>query len=82
MENQNPDYTYKNVIQIEDADESRKFIANVFYMDVCGFGYIGIAALMLLPITQPYCSLLIDRSTPGNQLVLFYIACFRHWHLY
>jgi FtsH-binding integral membrane protein len=30
MENQNPDYVYKNVIQIEDADQSRKFIANVF----------------------------------------------------
>ena len=30
MENQNPDYTYQNVIQIEDADSSRKFIASVF----------------------------------------------------
>jgi FtsH-binding integral membrane protein len=28
MDTQNPDYT--NVIQIEDADQSRKFIANVF----------------------------------------------------
>src|ERR1700744_3269502 len=30
MENQNPDYNYQNVIQIEDADQSRKFIASVF----------------------------------------------------
>ncbi|MGZ3945150.1 MAG: Bax inhibitor-1/YccA family protein [Mucilaginibacter sp.] len=30
MENQNPDYTYQNVIQINDADASRKFLANVF----------------------------------------------------
>lgn len=30
MENQTPDYTYQNVIQIEDADASRKFMASVF----------------------------------------------------
>jgi uncharacterized protein len=30
MENQNPDYTYQNVIQIGDADASRKFMASVF----------------------------------------------------
>ena len=30
MENQNPDYTYQNVIQIEDTDSSRKYLAKVF----------------------------------------------------
>jgi len=30
MENQTPDYTYQNVVQIEDADSSRRFMANVF----------------------------------------------------
>lgn len=30
MENQNPDYTYQNVIQIEDTDQSRKYLAKVF----------------------------------------------------
>jgi len=30
MENQNPDYVYKNVIQIEDTDSSRKYLAKVF----------------------------------------------------
>ncbi|MEO6849717.1 MAG: BAX inhibitor (BI)-1/YccA family protein, partial [Mucilaginibacter sp.] len=30
MENQTPNYTYDNVIQIEDADQSRKYLAKVF----------------------------------------------------
>ncbi|GAA4095296.1 Bax inhibitor-1/YccA family protein [Mucilaginibacter panaciglaebae] len=30
MENNNPDYVYDNVIQIDDAASSRKFLANVF----------------------------------------------------
>lgn len=30
MENNNPDYVYDNVIQIDDAAASRKFLANVF----------------------------------------------------
>lgn len=30
MENNNPNYVYDNVIQIDDATASRKFIANVF----------------------------------------------------
>jgi FtsH-binding integral membrane protein len=30
MENNSRDYVYENVIQIDDADSSRKFIANVF----------------------------------------------------
>jgi len=30
MENNNPNYVYQNVIQIDDAAASRKFIANVF----------------------------------------------------
>ena len=28
--NNNPDYAYQNVVQINDSDASRKFIANVF----------------------------------------------------
>lgn len=30
MENNNPDYVYDNVMQIDDASASRKFLANVF----------------------------------------------------
>jgi FtsH-binding integral membrane protein len=30
MENQNSNYTYQNITQIDEADSSRKFIANVF----------------------------------------------------
>jgi len=42
MENNNPDYVYKNVIQLDDADASRKFIANVF---LWMFAALGISAL-------------------------------------
>jgi FtsH-binding integral membrane protein len=43
MENNNPDYTYKNVIQINDADASRKFLANVF---MWMFVALGVSATM------------------------------------
>ena len=46
MENQNPDYTYKNVIQIEDADQSRKFIAGVFSWMFVALGISSIAAYL------------------------------------
>lgn len=42
MENNNPDYVYKNVIQLDDADASRKFIANVF---LWMFAALGVSAL-------------------------------------
>jgi len=42
MENNNPDYVYKNVIQLNDSDASRKFIANVF---LWMFVALGISAL-------------------------------------
>jgi len=41
MENQNPDYTYQNVIQIEDVAASRKYLAKVF---LWMFAALGISA--------------------------------------
>ena len=42
METNKPDYVYDNVIQIDDADSSRKFLANVF---TWMFAALGISAL-------------------------------------
>jgi FtsH-binding integral membrane protein len=43
MENNKPDYVYNNVIQLDDADASRKFLANVF---LWMFVALGISATM------------------------------------
>jgi len=42
MENNNPNYVYQNVIQIDDQASSRKFIANVF---AWMFGALAISAI-------------------------------------
>jgi FtsH-binding integral membrane protein len=62
MENQNQDYTYKNVIQIEDADQSRKFIANVF---MWMFVALGISSLLAFEFanTQALKDLLFNPAT-------------------
>jgi FtsH-binding integral membrane protein len=61
MENQNPDYTYQNVIQIEDADASRKFLANVF---IWMFAAMGISAVTAYEFTTPYFfSLIVNPAT-------------------
>jgi FtsH-binding integral membrane protein len=44
MENQNPDYTYQNVIQINDADSSRKYLAKVFTWMFVGLGISALVA--------------------------------------
>ena len=73
MENQNPDYTYQNVIQIEDADQSRKFIANVFMWMFVALGISSASAYIFA--TPEFFSLLVDTST--HQLsVLFYVIMF------
>lgn len=58
MENNNPNYDYKNVIQLNDADSSRKFIANVF---LWMFAALGVSAA----------SAYIFASTPALYLMLF-----------
>jgi FtsH-binding integral membrane protein len=60
MENQNSDYTYQNVIQIEDADASRKFLANVF---IWMFAAMGISAFTGYAFTAtPLVTLIIDPT--------------------
>ncbi len=73
MENQTPDYTYKNVIQIEDADSSRKFMAGVFLWMFVALGISAATAYIFA--TPQFFSLLIDTTT--NQVNgLFYVAMF------
>jgi len=43
MENNNPDYIYKNVMQLDETDSSRKFLANVF---MWMFVALGVSALV------------------------------------
>lgn len=74
MENQNPDYAYQNVIQIEDATQSRKFIAGVFSWMFVALGISSIAAY-LFANTPSLLQLLIDPTT-GQASILFYVAMF------
>lgn len=62
MENQNTDYAYNNVIQIEDADQSRKFIANVFLWMFVALGISSMLAYAFsnIPALKAY---LIDPTT-------------------
>lgn len=74
MENQNQDYSYQNVVQIEDADQSRKFIAGVFSWMFVALGISSIAAF-LFANTPALLQLLIDPVT-GQATFLFYVAMF------
>ena len=74
MENQNQDYTYQNVIQIEDATQSRKFIAGVFSWMFVALGISSIAAY-LFANNPALLQLLFDAST-RQPTILFYVAMF------
>ncbi len=74
MENQNQDYNYNNVIQIEDADQSRKFIANVFMWMFVALGISSLAAYSFA--TSPVLLRLLFDETTRQPTILFYIAMF------
>jgi uncharacterized protein len=74
MENQNQDYTYQNVIQIEDADQSRKFIANVFMWMFVALGISSLAAFSFA--TSPALLRLLFDATTNQPTILFYVAMF------
>lgn len=74
MENQNPDYAYQNVIQIEDATQSRKFIAGVFSWMFVALGISSIAAY-LFASTPALLQLLVDTTT-GQATILYWVALF------
>ncbi|MDB5130414.1 MAG: Inner rane protein YbhL [Mucilaginibacter sp.] len=62
MENNNPDYVYKNVIQLDDADASRKFIASVFLWMFAALGVSAICAY-LFGHTPALLQMLVDENT-------------------
>ncbi len=72
MENQTPDYT--NVIQIDEADSSRRYLAKVFTWMFIGLGLSAAVAFEFYGSTALR-SLLIDQTT--HQLTgLGYVAIF------
>ncbi|MDF2430802.1 MAG: uncharacterized protein JWP44_433 [Mucilaginibacter sp.] len=64
MENNKPDYVYDNVFQINDADASRKFLANVF---MWMFVALGVSALCAFSFDSNLAlrDLIRDPSTGG-----------------
>lgn len=74
MENQNPDYTYQNVIQIEEADASRKYLAKVF---IWMFAALGISAFTAFEFysNAGLLNLIID-PVAGKFTGLGYVAIF------
>lgn len=62
MENNNSDYVYDNVIQIDDAAASRKFIANVFLWMFIALGVSAFCAYAFAT-TPSLIGLLINEET-------------------
>ena len=74
MENNNPDYVYNNVIQLGDADASRKFIANVFLWMFAALAISAFCAFLFIS-TPALLQTLVDGTT--HQLSGFaYIVMF------
>src|SRR5476649_2322748 len=74
MENNNTDYAYQNVTQINDTDTSRKFLASVF---TWMFVALGISAFCALEFATNLSLLsLIVNPTTGGFTGLGYFAIF------
>src|SRR6201986_2360414 len=65
MESNNTDYAYQNVVQLTDADASRKFIANVFLWMFVALGISAFCAYLFANDPSLY-SVLRDPVTGGN----------------
>jgi len=74
MENNRPDYVYDNVMQINDADASRKFLANVFMWMFVALGISALCAYVFAN-SPAFLSTLVDTET--HQLTGFaYVIMF------
>lgn len=74
MENNNPNYVYENVMQINDADASRKFLANVFLWMFVALGVSAICAYLFASDASLYAMLRdpeTGRSTGLGTIVMF-----------
>lgn len=65
MENNNPDYVYKNVIQINEADTTRKFLANVFLWMFVALGLSAVFAYIFANDHSLF-NMLTDQNTGRN----------------
>jgi FtsH-binding integral membrane protein len=74
MENNRPDYVYENVIQLNDADASRKFLANVFMWMFVALGISALCAYVFAN-TPAFRDTLVDQTT-GQLSGLAYIVMF------
>ncbi len=74
MENNNPNYVYNNVIQLDETDSSRKYLAKVF---TWMFVALGISAFVALEFysNASLLSLIID-PVAGGFTALGYVAVF------
>lgn len=74
MENNNPNYAYENVIQINEADASRKYMAKVF---TWMFAALGISALIALEfnLNRDLMRFIVDPNV-GGLTGLGYVAIF------
>jgi hypothetical protein len=65
MENNTPDYVYNNIVQLDDADASRKFIANVFLWMFVALGISAFCAYIFANDASLF-QMLRDPATGGN----------------
>lgn len=73
MENNNPDYVYQNVIQLDDATASRKFMASVFMWMFVALGISAFCAFLFAKTSLV--TLLVDPAT-GATTPLAFVAIF------
>src|ERR1700744_1861042 len=64
MEINKPDYVYENVMQLNDADASRKFLANVFIWMFVALG-ISAACAYMFSQTPSLLRLMVDETGRG-----------------
>jgi FtsH-binding integral membrane protein len=74
MENNNPDYVYNNVIQLDDADASRKYLAKVFAWMFIALGISAFVALEFF-LNTGLMSLIVNPAA-GGFTALGYVAIF------
>ncbi|MEN0052945.1 MAG: Bax inhibitor-1/YccA family protein [Mucilaginibacter sp.] len=65
MEIKDPEYVYKNVVQLNEGDASRKFIANVFLWMFVALGLSAVCAFLFAHNTA-LLYMLIDPATGRN----------------
>lgn len=74
METNNPNYVYQNVMQMDDADSSRKYLAKVFTWMFIALGISAVVAYEFAT-TASLLSLIVDPAV-GGFTGLGYVAIF------